>query len=152
MSKQAGSVVSERRLAWGLGLAGLIPFIAASGAAWWAPTAWQVTAIYGFTYYSAVILSFLGGVHWGSALQVSRLGNGRRLVLAMVPSLIAWPALLFDVVTGLWVLLAGFVLIGLYDVSRDGREGFPRWYTGLRCVLTGIVGAAHLVVLWRLMA
>ena len=78
--------------------------------------------------------------------------NGRRLLLAMVPSLIAWPALLFDVVTGLWVLLAGFVLIGLYDVSRDGREGFPRWYTGLRCVLTGIVGAAHLVVLWRLMA
>ncbi|CAH1043862.1 DUF3429 domain-containing protein [Halomonas sp. TD01] len=141
---------NDRHVAWLLGLAGLIPFIAGGLFAWWAPSVWQVTAVYGFSYYSAVILSFLGGVHWGAALQVPRPGNRRRLIIAMVPSLIAWPALLFDVVTGLWVLVAGFILIGGYDLSRDGREGFPHWYLKLRCVLTGVVVAFHLIVLLRL--
>ena len=143
-------VISDRNVAWELGLAGLIPFVGAGALAWWAPSVWQVTAVYGFSYYSAVILSFLGGVHWGSALQVPRAGNQRRLVLAMVPSLLAWPALLFNVTTGLWVLLAGFILIGGYDLSRDGRDGFPRWYLTLRCLLTAVVVLCHLVVLFRL--
>ncbi|WP_404463429.1 DUF3429 domain-containing protein [Vreelandella aquamarina] len=146
------STVSHRRLAWGLGLAGLLPFLGGSLVAWVAPTVWQVSAIYGFTYYSAVILSFLGGIHWGSALQVPRDNNARRLILAMVPSLIAWPALLFSPVTGLWVLLAGFVLMGGYDISREGREGFATWYLKLRCVLTAVVAVCHLGVLWRLSA
>ncbi|WP_404375336.1 DUF3429 domain-containing protein [Vreelandella aquamarina] len=144
--------VSDRQLAWGLGLAGLLPFIGSSVAAWLASSIWQVSAIYAFSYYSAVILSFLGGVHWGSALQVPRADNTRRLLLAMVPSLIAWPALLFNTVTGLWVLLAGFLLMGGYDLSREGREGFPTWYLTLRSVLTVIVAVCHLAVLWRLMA
>ena len=144
------SMVSDRRLAWGLGLAGLLPFIGSSIAVWVAPTVWKVSSIYAFTYYGAVILSFLGGIHWGSALQVPRDNNVRRLVLAMVPSLIAWPALLFNTVTGLWVLLAGFLLMGGYDISREGREGFPKWYLSLRCVLTAVVAIFHLIVLWRL--
>jgi hypothetical protein len=68
----------------------------------------------------------------------------------MVPSLIAWPALLFNTVTGLWVLLAGFLLMGGYDISREGREGFPKWYLILRCVLTVSVVMLHFVVLGRL--
>ena len=123
---------SDRHIAWLLGLAGLLPFIAGCVLAWSSSAVWQVTAINGFSYYSAVILSFLGGVHWGSALQTPRTGNRRRLLLAMVPSLIAWPALMLDVVAGLWVLLIGFILIGGYDLSRDGREGFPDWYFKLR--------------------
>ena len=146
------SMVSDRRLAWGLGLAGLLPFIGSSIAVWVAPTVWQVSSIYAFTYYGAVILSFLGGIHWGSALQVPRANNARRLILAMVPSLIAWPALLFSPVTGLWMLLAGFVLMGGYDISREGREGFAPWYLKLRCVLTFVVAICHLCVLWRLAA
>lgn len=151
---------SERHVAWCLGLAGLLPFIAGGVLAWLAPVAWQASAINGFTYYSAVILSFLGGVHWGgvlkdsafkdSALQVARPGNVRRLLLAMLPSLIAWPALLLDVQTGLWVLLSGFILVGGYDLSRTGREGFPRWYFALRGLLTVVVVLLHGVVLLRL--
>ncbi|XQU07787.1 DUF3429 domain-containing protein [Halomonas sp. LY9] len=136
----------------GLRPCGVAALFGGSIAVWLAPTVWQVSAIYGFTYYSAVILSFLGGVHWGSALQVPRANNARRLILAMVPSLIAWPALLFSPITGLWVLLAGFLLMGGYDVSREGREGFPSWYLWLRCTLTVMVVIFHLAVLWRLAA
>jgi len=141
---------SERQLAWCLGLAGLIPFITGGVLVWLAPLAWQATVINGFVYYSAIILSFLGGVHWGSALQVLRPGNKWRLLLAMLPSLIAWPALLLNIQAGLWVLLAGFVLIGGYDLSRAGRKGFPSWYFMLRGLLTVIVVLLHIVVLLRL--
>jgi uncharacterized membrane protein YhdT len=68
----------------------------------------------------------------------------------MLPSLIAWLALLFDVMFGLWVLLAGFILIAGYDFSRDGRDGFPRWYLKLRLLLTAVVVLCHLIVLLRL--
>ncbi|MBR2514780.1 MAG: DUF3429 domain-containing protein [Halomonas sp.] len=141
---------SDRRLAWGLGVAGLIPFAAALGLAWWGPIAWQVVATYSFVYYSAVILSFLGGVHWGAAIQNAQEGSRRRLVLAMVPSLLAWPALIMNTVSGLWVLLAGFILIGGYDMSREGRVGFPRWYLMLRAVLTLVVALLHGLLLLRL--
>ncbi|MDR9438642.1 MAG: DUF3429 domain-containing protein, partial [Halomonas sp.] len=47
-----------------LGLAGLLPFLFTAAAAWLAPVAWQVVSIQVFLYYSAVILSFLGGVQW----------------------------------------------------------------------------------------
>lgn len=141
---------SERQVAWGLGLAGLLPFIISSVLAWLAPHEWQVTSINGFVYYSAVILSFLGGVHWGSALQVPRTSNIWRLLLAMLPSLMAWPALLLNVETGLWVLLAGFIVVGGYDLSPAGRNGFPAWYTKLRCLLTVVVVLLHIVILLRL--
>lgn len=141
---------SDRRLAWGLGVAGLIPFAVALLLAWWGPTVWQVVATYSFVYYSAVILSFLGGVHWGAAIQNAQEGSRRRLVLAMVPSLLAWPALMMNTVSGLWILLAGFILIGGYDMSREGRVGFPRWYLTLRAVLTLVVAILHGFLLLRL--
>ena len=40
--------------------------------------------------------------------------------------------------------------MGGYDISREGREGFPKWYLILRCVLTVSVVMLHFVVLGRL--
>lgn len=141
---------NERKVAWCLGLAGLIPFIAGGVLVWFGSMKWQVIAINSFTYYSAVILSFLGGVHWGSALQVSRPGNAWRLLLAMLPSLVAWPALLLNIQAALWTLLSGFILVGGYDLSRVGQQGFPSWYFKLRGLLTVVVVLLHLVVLFQL--
>lgn len=51
-----------------LGLLGLIPFIVTAylAAAWQAPA--DLRALTALIAYAAVILSFLGGVHWGFAL------------------------------------------------------------------------------------
>lgn len=86
----------------------------------------------------------------GAAIQNAQEGSRRRLVLAMVPSLLAWPALMMNTVSGLWILLAGFILIGGYDMSREGRVGFPRWYLMLRAVLTLVVAIFHGFLLLRL--
>lgn len=136
-----------------LGLAGLIPFVATAALAWLAPVVWQVVAVDAFLYYSAVILSFLGGVQWGVAMsQEATVGTSfrLRLLLSMAPSLIAWPALLLHPLTGVWVLAGGFVLVRLYELTRKSRAMLPEWYHTLRMPLTLTVLACHGVVIGRL--
>jgi len=136
-----------------LGLAGLIPFVASAALAWLAPVVWQVVAVDAFLYYSAVILSFLGGVQWGVAMSqqsADSAGFRLRMVLSMAPSLIAWPALLLHPLTGAWVLAGGFVLIRLYELTRSSQIRLPGWYHRLRMPLTLIVLACHGLLIWRL--
>lgn len=144
---------SFSRLALVLGLAGLLPFVGAATATWLAPVAWQGVAIHAFLAYSAVILSFLGGVQWGVAM--SRLDTVRdataRLIVSMAPSLIAWPALLLHPLTGAWALAAGFVVTRCYEISREGRKPLPAWYQRMRTLLTLVVLACHGLVIWRFM-
>lgn len=136
-----------------LGLAGLIPFVATASLAWLAPVAWQVVAVDAFLYYSAVILSFLGGVQWGVAMSQAPAdspGFRLRLLASMAPSLIAWPALLLHPLTGAWVLASGFVLVRLYELTERSRPMLPGWYHAMRMPLTLIVLACHGLLIWRL--
>lgn len=140
-------------LALWLGLAGLLPFLASVAAAWLAPVAWQAVAVRAFLGYGAVILSFLGGVQWGVAMCRERPGEApfrRRMLLAMVPSLVAWPALLLHPLTAAWVLAIGFVLVRLHELSREGGARLPGWYHSLRRPLTLVVLACHALLIWRL--
>jgi len=135
-----------------LGLAGLLPFVATALGAWWAPGAWSVFAIQAFVYYSAVILSFLGGIHWGLAMgrdaPKSPAFRGR-VMLSMVPSLMAWPALLWGGAPGTALLMLGYIAVRGYEASATGSVGLPEWYRGLRNVLTVVVVACHLAVILR---
>ncbi|MGB8714438.1 MAG: DUF3429 domain-containing protein [Onishia taeanensis] len=143
----------DRRLPVMLGLAGLLPFLAAALGAWWAPPAWQGPVLGAFFYYSAVILSFLGGIHWGLAMgrdaPTSAAFRGR-VLLSMAPSLIAWPALLWGGLPGALLLMLGFIAVRGYEASAAGVAGLPDWYRELRNVLTVVVVACHLVVIVRL--
>ncbi len=114
---------------------------------------WQVMAIRAFLFYGAVILSFLGGVQWGVAMSLEPAGSAGfrgRLLLSMVPSLIAWPALLLHPFTAAWLLVAGFLVVRLHEAGRDSRELLPHWYQTLRTLLTVVVLACHGAVIWRL--
>jgi hypothetical protein len=86
----------------GLGGAGLLPFIVGAAAVAFGPPAWHETALRALVAYCAVIVSFLGGIHWGSPTSAAH--DGAR-VWGVVPSLLAWPLLL--------VPSARFALIGL---------------------------------------
>lgn len=128
------------RLAWPLGLAGLLPFLAglvgvSLGQGW----AGIALAAYG-----AVILSFLGAVHWGLALAAPGVADGRRLIGGIVPSLVAWLALLAPLAAGL--LMLGFGLLALVVVETfAARLGLLPWsYLVLRWVLSGVAGACLL--------
>ncbi|MGC3871736.1 DUF3429 domain-containing protein [Halomonas sp. GXIMD04776] len=141
------------RLPFWLGCAGLIPFLAGAICIYVAPVLWQALAIKAFVFYSAVILSFLGGIHWGLAMSQDASETRAfdvRLSLSMVPSLLAWPALLFNYDAAALILMVGFLLVRLYERQSSSVQRLPHWYQNLRSLLTVVVVLCHLAVLIRL--
>jgi hypothetical protein len=146
-------------LAVALGLGGLIPFVAIAAGILLFPSDVPVPRlVQAVIAYGAVILSFLGAVHWGLALADDRLavpGHARtlrlRLALGVLPALVGWAALLIPMVASpllaLVVLLIGFVLTVLAE-ARATRDGLmPPGYMRLRWLLTAVVMLCLLAIL-----
>ena len=128
-----------RRVAW-LGYGGLLPFIAtAVGSAvdshhdpFWL----DIQHAYG-----AVILSFVGALHWGVAMLARDLDEAQRdtrYLWGVMPALVAWPALLLSGWTASALLVAGFMLHYWQDRRLVRQCALPSWYLPLRGRLTGI--------------
>lgn len=130
-----------------LGLAGLLPFVAGALALALldAPglKAWAGTAL---TAYGALIATFLGGIHWGLAMQDVQPVNVR-LGWGVSPSLLAWVALMLPVGMGLpWLAV---LLVTCYAVDRTlyASAGLSGWL-GLRLQLTSVATLSCLVGAW----
>ena len=126
-----------------LGLAGVIPF-AAGALGSFRPDAPGAVAATALLVHGAVILSFLGGIHRGFAIGRRDPGYAR-LGLGVLPSLVAWAALLLGGRGGLFLLAAAFAAVLGLDVqlARDGLA--PAWFLRLRGVLTAAVVLCLLV-------
>lgn len=125
--------------AWVLSGAGLVPIVGLSAALIVSDDARLGQALLA---YSAVILSFLGGIQWGVALFSQ--GDDRRatwlLGISIFPSLIAWSCLLQPgLSSGLGVVLAGFLSALLVDRYLTRMEILPVWFWGLRWRITSVV-------------
>lgn len=139
------------KAATALGIAGLVPFVAL---AFQVATGWPLgarstgPALYALQIYGAVILSFLGGVHWG--LAASHDGDDvqqdwRRFGAAVTPALVAWAALfLLSPQHSLYALAVTLAMLHLYE-RTIAHQDLPRWLMRLRFGLTSIA-AASLVV------
>jgi Protein of unknown function (DUF3429) len=137
--------------ALGLGAAGAIPFFLAALSQWAALP--LITPEFGFragVIYAAIILSFLGGVRWGVVLHWPQ---GERQSLDLVGSNIAalagWLALLLPPVMCLSLLIAGFLLQGLWDLIASEQGVLPRWFGRLRTGLTAVVTVALAAMLLK---
>lgn len=99
-----------------------------------------------FIQYSAIILSFFGGIHWLDALQNRR--NNHQLYVAMLPSIIAWGALIFaDGNALLSILSVAYIGILMYDKYVLALEKDILFdYIFLRTMLTTIVVLSHLIM------
>lgn len=132
-----------------LGPAGLIPFAALAIGVWVGlPAAGPALVAYG-----ATILAFLGAVHWGLALATPAAERGAdwgRLGLGVVPSLIAWVALLLPLAAGLGLLAVAILGTAAVE-SWAARMGLvPRAYLGLRWLLSAGAAASLLLGLFGL--
>ena len=124
-------------LARWLGYAGLIPFVAIAAGLWLGPHEWRAALHSAMLGYGAVILSFMGAVHWGLAMAGEGQGEQRRLALSVLPALLGWLALLLPASFGYAVLLLAFAALCLLDLLA-GRHGLvPSWYPPMRVRLTG---------------
>ncbi len=136
-----------------LGLGGLVPFLACGfGAVWALQPADAARPLAALIAYGAVILSFLGAVHWGAVLEDEvGLADRSRLTLGILPALIGWAALLVFMERqrelALAILAAGF--LGVIAVEQRAARAalLPRGYLVLRWVLTVVVVLVLLAVL-----
>ena len=103
--------------------------------------------------YGAIILSFVGALHWGLAMSLPGLDERQRAALylwSVVPALIAWPAVLFSPVLAAPLLIVGFVAHYLQDRRLVRRAPLPAWYLPLRLRLSGVACLCLGVgVFWR---
>lgn len=78
--------------------------------------------------YAALIVSFLGGVYWGVAFRETAPAD-HLFVWGVVPSLLAWPAVIMPGSAGL--VLLGVLLLVCYAVDRRyyPRHGMGHWLT-----------------------
>jgi hypothetical protein len=111
-----------------LGAAGLIPFIGGALLVWlvW-PEAHPYVAL-GLSAYAGLIVSFLGGIHWGVAMRAPT-PPPTLLAWGVLPSLAAWVAVMMPPSAGL--VLHGVMLLVCYAVDRRlyPRHGLGAWLT-----------------------
>ena len=132
-------VALPRTVAW-LGYGGLLPFLALTpaslldhhhGAVW-------SDALYA---YGAIILSFIGALHWGLAMSLPELTERQRsawFAWSVVPALIAWPAVLFSPPLAAPLLVFGFIAHYLQDRRLARQATLPDWYLPLRLRLSSV--------------
>lgn len=133
------AIALPRTVAW-LGYGGLTPFLALTpaslldqhhGALW-------SDALYA---YGAIILSFIGALHWGLAMSQPELSERQRsawFAWSVVPALIAWPAILFSPPLAAPLLVFGFIAHYLQDRRLTRQARLPDWYLPLRLRLSSV--------------
>lgn len=100
--------------------------------------------------YGAIIISFLGAVHWGMEYAEKTPHPTRtkfRYGMGVVAPMIAWPSLLMPVEYALTSQFAAFTFLYLADTRAKNKGWTPQWYGIYRFVLTAIVGVSIFVSL-----
>lgn len=135
-----------------LGLGGLIPFVTLALGAWLGPVESRAALFASQVQYAASILTFIGALHWGIALaapaaSLDEAGARRALVWSVTPSLYCWLAATQPPGRALALLAAGLAVALVVDERLYRTYPVPRWFIGLRRLLTA--GAcASLLVTW----
>ena len=133
-----------------LGLAGLLPQLAATLLVVGGPLEWRFTALALAFAYAALILSFLGGLWWGLAAAARQVPDWLYWA-AVVPSLFALATCIPWSVGTDWpgpslVALGLGILASLSVDFRLARMGIaPRWWLGLRIPLSVGLGTLSLI-------
>ncbi len=112
-----------------LAYAGLLPFVIGALLLWIVrPDAHPYVAA-ALSAYAGVIVSFLGGIHWGFGFRAQP-PDPARFVWGVVPSLVAWVAVVMPAYAGLVVL--GVMLVVCYLVDR---RVYPVHFSGAWLIL-----------------
>lgn len=135
-------------LALKLGYGGLLPFVLGAALIWIVRLDAHAYVTESLSAYAAVILSFLGGIHWGLGMRgmgmqgLGMQGQAQKqpaptsmFVWGVLPSLVAWVAVVMPAYAGLVVQGVALVICYLVDRRVYPRCGASAWLT-LRFRLT----------------
>lgn len=126
-----------KSVAW-LGYGGLLPFVGLSTLALVEPSHSMIFRA-ALIAYGAVILSFVGALHWAFAMTIPVMPSQLRsksFVWSVVPALLAWTTYFFPILVGAVVLILGFIAQYYRDHKLVKQVSLPDWYLPLRLRLT----------------
>ncbi len=128
-----------RSVAW-LGYGGLLPFLLLAPASLFDPHHTRIWSD-ALLSYAAVILSFVGALHWGFAMSLPDLSarwRTRCFAWSVVPALLAWAAFLLSPLLTSILLVSGFLAHYWQDRCLVAAGHLPAWYLPLRFRLTTV--------------
>lgn len=118
-----------------LGFAGLTPFVLGAALVWLVEATLKPYVMLALAGYAATIASFLGGIHWGLAMRDGANGKLFPYVWGVVPSLVAWMAIIMP--PGAALVVLGTLLLACYGVDRHQYVNYQmQGWLGLRLRLT----------------
>lgn len=143
MSHQPGTQSALPSWTSALGYGGLVPFVACALFLLLVPDP-QTRHVAGRVLlgYGAVILSFIGGVHWGLVLSRPQSKSTGMLVIGVLPSLVGWATLLMAFEPAVAVQVGAFGGFWLYEHRVLGPRVVPPPYMALRRWLTLVACAS----------
>lgn len=133
-----------RRIVWIFSIAGVLILGGITAALFSGQSHIKVPAIVGLITFAAVVLSYLGGIEWGLALQESAGTERTRAIglgLSTIPALAAW-VILWRVPSPQWQVggaLGLFVLVWAADLWLARQGLIPSWFVDMRTAVTAAV-------------
>jgi hypothetical protein len=136
-----------------LSVLGLIPFIVCGLGAVAPNTITSLPAAQALIVYGAVVLSFLGAVHWGFTLATENDPAERpRLLLGVAPAVAGWATAAISIyavepLLGIALIIGLLLLAAAIEWRMHKRGWVPGGYITMRIALTGLVAAILITVL-----
>jgi hypothetical protein len=132
-----------------LGAAGALLFVAL-GLLSWIEGPWQSEVRFALIAYGAVILSFVGALHWAFAMLAADMTEAERkrgYAWSVLPAVLGWIALLLPPSLSVALLLLGLWSHYSQDVRLTHRVALADWYLPLRLGLTS-AASVGLIIGW----
>jgi hypothetical protein len=144
-----------RRLAWVFAIAGALIFAGLAAVLVSGESHIRIPAIAALVTFAAIILSHLGGIEWGLALQERQVNDERdrgiALALGIVPALAAWGVLWLP--SPQWQVGASaglFAAVWVADLWLARHGMLPPWFIDLRTAISAVV-VLILAIAWFLL-
>jgi hypothetical protein len=112
-----------------LGYAGLVPFVMLALLMWIVTDEAHPFVAIALSAYGATIAAFLGGIHWGIGLRHNAPQRKLHMVWGVIPSLVAWVAVIMPAFAGLPLLAVLLVACYLVDRKTWPEAGLRDWMT-----------------------
>ncbi len=118
-----------------MGFGGLVPFVGCAVLMYSGSPSASIVALFANAVYGAVILSFVGAVHWGLTMREDR--SPYWYIWSVIPAIMGWLAIvLLDIKISLLALAVAFTLAWSVDRQASLQGLIPAWYMQTRHILT----------------
>ena len=127
--------------------AGLLPFVLLAALMWLVTEELHPFVALALAGYGAVIVSFLGGIHWGTGFKnTTTMHNAplQNFAWGIVPSLLAWVAVTMPAYAGLPLLALLLLLCYWVDQTTWPAAGLKQWLP-MRLKITAVASLSCLL-------